>query len=43
MPALIAMIAMIGAAIAWAIRRARRPVTEGAGRFEETPEESARD
>ena len=42
MPALIAMLAMIGAGIAWVIRRARRPATEGAGRFEETPEEEAR-
>jgi hypothetical protein len=41
MPALIAMLALIGAGIAWAIRRARRPVDEGAGRFRETPEEEA--
>ncbi len=41
MPALIAGIAMIGAAIVWAVRRARRPVDEGAARFEEGPEEAA--
>ena len=33
MPALIAGIAMIGAAIVWAVRRARRPASEGAARF----------
>jgi len=41
MPALIAAIAMIGGAVIWAVRRARRPKDEGAGRFEETPEEQA--
>ena len=41
MPALIAGIAMIGAAIVWAVRRARRPVDEGAARFQQTPEEEA--
>jgi hypothetical protein len=40
MPALIAGIAMIGAAIVWAVRRARRPADEGAARFE-GPEEDA--
>lgn len=37
MPALIAGIAMIGAAIVWAVRRARRPASEGAARLEDTP------
>ena len=41
MPALIAGIAMIGAAIVWAGRRTHRPASEGAARFEETPEEDA--
>jgi hypothetical protein len=41
MPALFAGIAMIGAAIVWAVRRARRPADEGAARFEETPPEDA--
>ena len=32
---------MMGAGIVWAVRRARRPASEGAARFEETPEEDA--
>lgn len=39
MPALIASLAMIAGAIAWAIRRARRPKDEGAARF--TPSEES--
>jgi hypothetical protein len=33
--------ALMGAAIVWAVRRARRPADEGAARFEDMPEEDA--